>query len=281
MEKIAIVTDTAADLPEKFIKENNINVLAFRIIYKDKEYRDKIDITSEEVYKNLEVEVPKSSMPSLQDMDDLYSRLEEEGYTHVIGITISSGLSGMFNGIKMIADDHPKIKSFIYDSKILTMGEGVLVIECAKLVNSKKSFDEIVEEIPKIRKRIHGYFVVGTLDYLRKGGRIGRIAGTIGKFLNIKPIITVDENGIYYAYDKVRGRKQSLNRLLEIARSITEKHKCKAYIIHGYAEEEAKEFSNKVKQINNITEVNFSGCLGPVMGVHSGPGLVAIVLLEE
>ncbi|AAK78924.1 DegV family protein with EDD domain [Clostridium acetobutylicum] len=281
MEKIAIITDTTADLTEEFIKENDINVLSFRIIYKDKEYKDKVDITSEEVYRNFEIEVPKSSMPSLQDMEDLYKKLEEEGYTHAIGITLSSGLSGIFNGLKMIADEHSKIKSFIYDSKLISLGEGALVEECSKMIHNNKSFDEIVKAIPEIRKKIHLFFVVGTLDYLKKGGRIGKIAGTIGKLLNIKPIVSVDDNGVYYAYDKVRGRKQSLNRVMEIAKDITKNSKCRAYVMHGDAEKESKEFFKKVKELPNINNAFYNGCISPVSGVHSGPGLVGLVLLEE
>ncbi|URZ15531.1 DegV family protein [Clostridium felsineum] len=281
MEKIAIITDTTADLTTEFIKEHNINVLSFRIIYRDREYKDKVDITSEEVYKNFEIEVPKSSMPALQDMEELYQKLEEEGYTHAIGITLSSGLSGIFNGLKMIAEEHNKIKSFIYDSKLISLGEGAIVEECVRMLENNKSFDEIVNEIPEIRKRIHLFFVVGTLDYLRKGGRIGKIAGTIGKLLNIKPIVSVDENGVYYAYDKVRGRKQSLNRVLEIAKDITKENNCRAYVMHGHAEEETREFFEKIKGLPNINNAMYNGCISPVSGVHSGPGLVGLVLLEE
>lgn len=281
MEKIALITDTTADLTEELINKYGINVLPFRIIYSDREYKDKVDITAEEVYRNFKVEIPTSSMPALQDMEDLYDKLEKEGYTHVIGITLSTGLSGIFNGLKLTADNHKGIKSFIYDSKSVTLGEGVLVVECGKLIQSGKSFDEIVKEIPFIKKRIHMFFVVGTLEYLKKGGRIGKLSGTIGQFLNIKPIITVNEEGCYYAYDKVRGRKQSINRMLEIAKNITNKCKCSVYVAHGDAEEEARDLFEKAKMLPNVVYSYFGGCVTPVIGVHSGPGALGIVLLEE
>lgn len=281
MEKIAIITDTTADLTQDDIEKYKINVLSFRIIYSDREYKDKVDITSEEVYRNFEKEVPTSSMPALEDMENLYSKLENEGYTHVIGITLSTGLSGIFNGLKLTADGHKDIKSFIYDSKMISLGEGALVIECAKLVESGKTFNEIVEEIPLIRKRIHLFFVVGTLDYLKKGGRIGKVAGTIGQLLNIKPIVSIDKDGYYYSYDKVRGRKQSINRMLEIAKEHTSNHRCIAYVMHGDAEEEAKSFFEKVKLLPNIIDSCYNGCISPVSGVHSGPGLIGLVFLDE
>ncbi|MFL0250364.1 DegV family protein [Clostridium neuense] len=280
MEKIALITDTTADLSEEVINKYGINVLSFRIIYSDKEYKDKVDITAEEVYRNFKFEIPTSSMPALQDMEDLYDKLEREGYTHAIAITLSTGLSGIFNGLKLTAENHKNIKSFIYDSKSVSLGEGVLVEECAKLIQEGKSFDEIVKEVPLIKKRIHMFFVVGTLEYLKKGGRIGKIAGTIGQFLNIKPIIGIDEEGCYYSYDKVRGRKQSLNRIYEIAKDIISKGKCNVYIAHGDAEEEAHDLFKKVKMLPNVVNLYFGGCVTPVIGVHSGPGSLGIVLLE-
>lgn len=281
MEKIALITDTTADLSKETIDKYNINVLSFRIIYSDREYKDKVDITSEEVYSNLEKEVPTSSMPALQDMEDLYDKLEKEGYTHAIAVTLSTGLSGIFNGLKLTAEGHPNIKSFVYDSKSISLGEGVMIKECGRLIEEGKSFDEIVSEIPKIKKRMHLFFVIGTLEYLKKGGRIGKLSGIIGKFLNIKPIASIDDEGLYYCYDKVRGRKQSLNRVLEIAKEITDHKKCCAYVMHGHAEAEARSFFEKLKLLPNITKAYFGGCLSPVAGVHSGPGLVGLVLLEE
>lgn len=281
MEKIALITDTTSDLTDELINKYEINVLSFRIIYSNKEYKDKVDITAEEVYRNFKVEIPTSSMPALQDMEDLYDKLEGEGYTHVIAITLSTGLSGIFNGLKLTAENHKNIKSYIYDSKSVSLGEGVLVVECAKLIKLGKSFDEIVKELPLIKKRSHMFFVVGTLEYLKKGGRIGRLSGTIGQFLNIKPIIAVNEEGCYYPYDKVRGRKQSLNRIFDIAKELTSKCKCSVYIAHGDAEEEARELLEKVKMLPNVVHSYFGGCVSPVIGVHSGPGALGLVVLEE
>ncbi|MCD2347338.1 DegV family protein [Clostridium guangxiense] len=281
MEKIALITDTTSDLSEEIINKYGINVLSFRIIYSDREYKDKVDITSEEVYKNFKFEIPTSSMPALQDMEELYNKLEREGYTHAIAITLSTGLSGIFNGLKLTAENHKNIKSYIYDSKSVTIGEGVLALECAKLIQSGKSFDEIVKEIPFIKKRIHMFFVVSTLEYLKKGGRIGKLSGTIGQFLNIKPIIAVNEEGTYYPYDKVRGRKQSINRLLEIAKDITSKCKCSVYIAHGDAELEARDLFEKAKVLPNVVSAHFCGCVTPVIGVHSGPGALGLVVLEQ
>lgn len=281
MSKIALITDTTCDLSEDIIDKYNIKVLPFRIIYKDKEYRDKIDITPEEVYDNMSKEVPTSSMPSMHDMEKLFTSLEEEGYTHAIVITLSTGLSGIYNGVRVVSEHHPKINTFICDSKSISMGEGALVEECAKLIESGKSFEEVIEAIPYIKERIHLFFIVPTLEYLKKGGRIGKVAGTIAEVLDIKPIISPDSEGKYSTYAKVRGKKQAMKRLFKIGKDILKEKKCKVYVMNGSAQEDAQKLYDAFKDETNISELHFGGSISPVSGVHSGPGLVGLVLVEE
>lgn len=281
MEKIALITDTTSDLSEEFIKEYNIQVLPFRIIYKDREYLDKVNITPEEVYEGFKKEVPTSSMPSMDDMENLFKKLEDEGYTHAIAIVLSTGLSGIYNGIKIVSESHPKINTLIWDSKSISLGEGAQVINCGNLIKKGLSFEEIKEEIPKFYEKVHLYFVVGTLDYLKKGGRIGKVSGTIGELLNIKPIVSPDKNGVYATVDKVRGRKQSLNRLVDIAKGHLKEHKCIVYVMHGDALEDSNWFYDNIKSEARITSMNYGGCISPVSGVHSGPGLVGLVMVED
>lgn len=282
MSNIAIITDTTCDLPVEIIKQYHINVLPFRIIYKDREYRDKFEITPEKVYNNFANEIPTSSMPSMDDMEKMFQEIEEKGCKEVIAIVLSTGLSGIYNGIQVVSENHPNLRTFICDSQSISMGEGALVVECAKLAESGKSFDEIVETIPSIKKRIHLFFVVGTLEYLKKGGRIGKVSGTIAELLNIKPIISIDsKDGKYFTYDKVRGKKQALNRLISIGEEILDKNKCSIYVMHGNGEEEAKKVYMQMKEKANVISSTWGGCISPVSGVHSGPGLIGLVLVEE
>lgn len=281
MSRIALITDTTGDLPESTVTKYNIHVLPFRIIYKDREYKDKYEITPEEVYGNLEKEIPTSSFPALEDMENLFAKLEKEGYTHVIAVVLSSGLSGIYNGMKVASENFPNLTTYICDSQSISLGEGALAEEVAKLIADGKDFDFIVSEIPKIKKRIHLFFVVGTLEYLKRGGRIGKVSGTIAEMLNIKPIISVDnEDGKYFTYDKVRGRKQSLNRLVEIGTKFLDEKKCRIYVMHGDSEADAKKVFDILKQHPNAAESVLGGCISPVSGVHSGPGLVGLVIVE-
>ena len=258
MQKIALITDSACDLDLNTLKENNINLLPLRIIYSNGDYRDRLDISPQEVYDNLEKEVPKTSLPSAQETEETLNKLEEEGYTHVICISISSGLSGSFNAIRLALEDHPKLTSFVYDSKILAYPQGEIVLEVAKLIKEGKSFEEIVKEIPEIRKRVIGYFTINTLEYLKKGGRIGRLAGTVGELLNLKPIITTDEDGVYYNVAKVRGRKQSLSKMTELLKGYLAKGKCEVAVLHAGCEDEAIKYMNSLKDLTNVVSIKIA-----------------------
>lgn len=273
MQKIALITDSACDLDLNTLKENNINLLPLRIIYSNGDYRDRLDISPQEVYDNLEKEVPKTSLPSAQETEETLNKLEEEGYTHVICISTSSGLSGSFNAIRLALEDHPKLTSFVYDSKILAYPQGEIVLEVAKLIKEGKSFEEIVKEIPEIRKRVIGYFTINTLEYLKKGGRIGRLAGTVGELLNLKPIITTDEDGVYYNVAKVRGRKQSLSKMTELLKEYLAKGKCEVAVLHAGCEDEAIKYMNSLKDLTNVVSIKIAE-ISPALGIHGGPGLI-------
>lgn len=277
MQKIALIVDSACDLSLETIKEKNIKLLPLRISYSHGEYKDKIDISADEIYSNLEKEVPKTSLPSAEDLEEILVSLENDGYTHVIAVTISSGLSGTYNSIRLALEDHPKLVSHVFDTKILAMPEGIVAMDVADLINSGKSFEEIVDALPTIRKNIAGYFTVNTLEYLTKGGRIGRIAGTIGEMLNLKPVVSVDEDGVYYTVCKARGRKQSIIKLTGILKDALIQGPCNVWVLHGGVLEEAKSFLESIKNLNNIVNIDIAQ-ISPALGVHGGPGLLGLAI---
>ncbi len=282
MSKIALITDSTSDLSPEIIEKYNIQVLSFKIIYKDREYVDGIEITPEDVYDRLKIEVPTTALPSLKDMHDLYKRLETEGYTHAIIVTLSSGLSGIHNAVTLVSQSYPNIQSYVYDSKSISLGEAYLVEECGKMIQAGKDFQEIIAAFPIMKKKMHLFFVVGTLEYLVKGGRIGRVVGTIGDILNIKPIISIGESdGKYYTVDKVRGRKRSLKRLKEIGQNILAQNKCQISVMSGAAKAEGQQIAEEFARETNAISVCYGGAISPVAGVHSGPGLVGVLLVED
>lgn len=279
MQKIAILTDSASDLTNEEMNKYNIKFAPFKIIYSDREYEDKVDITPNEMYASLKREIPTTSLPSREAIEKILCSLEEEGYTHVISINISCELSGTGNSVRLALEDHPKLISYVYDTKTLCMAEGVIVLEAAKLVQAGKSFEEIVEALPIFRSKSHCYFTLNTLEYLKRGGRIGKVAGTIGELLNLKPLIHVGDDGIYHTYAKLRGRKQSINKLYEILNEYLIKGKCNVWLIEGDALEEVTEICNSVKGLSNVNEVNIT-TVGPALGVHTGPGLIGFIIQQ-
>lgn len=280
MQKIAVLTDSGSDLTLEQLKENNIELAPFKIIYSYGEFEDRIDLSPEEVYDSLKKEIPKTSLPSTAKIESILNKLEAEGYTHVIAVTISSGLSGTSNAIRLALEDHPNLISYVYDTKILSMAEGALVLNTAEMIKEGKSFEEIIEKLPKFREKTYGYYTINTLEYLKKGGRIGKVAGTIGEILNLKPIISVNQEGVYYTYAKVRGRKQSINKIFKIAKEHLEKSKCKVWVLNGGSS--AEEFDNLYKLISELDNIESiaPATIGPAFGVHTGPGLLGVVVQE-
>jgi DegV family protein with EDD domain len=280
MDKIALVTDSTSDLDKEIVDKYDIKVLPLRIVYKDKEYIDRVNITPKEVYDNLHIEIPHTSLPSMQDIENLFLKLEKEGYTHIIVVSISSGLSGTYNTLKLVSENHPKLEITVFDSKSLTLGAGAIIIKCAELIKNGNTYEEIVKILPKIRDNISVHYIVDTLKYLIEGGRIGRVSGTVGELLNIKPIISINSEGIYYTYAKVRGKKKALSTLFEISTDILKTTKSRVWIMHGGAEEEGRKFYELFRNIENITYLGF-GDISPVAGVHTGPGLIGVVIMKE
>jgi len=280
MSKIALITDSTSDVDKEMIEKYDLKVLPLRIIYKDREYIDRVTITPKEVYDNFAYEIPSTSLPSMQDMEDMYLKLEEEGYTHAIAVVISANLSGTYNTLRLVSENHPSIETCVFDSKSLTIGEAAIVEECGEMIKSGKSFDEIVEALPEIQSRVTVYYAVDTLKYLIKGGRIGKVSGTIGEILNIKPIISINSDGVYYTYAKAKGKKKAISKLVDIAREALELTPCKIWVMHGGAYEEVKPFSETIAALPNITRLSF-GEISPVAGVHTGPGLLGIIIVKE
>lgn len=276
-EKIALVTDSGSDLPKEVIEKYNIHIIPLKIIYKDREYDDGVDISPDEVYAKFSQEVPKTSMPSQIDIIKLFDRLKQEGYKKILAIHLSCNLSGTVDMIKMISKNYEDIEIEVIDSKSVSIGVGMLVYEAAKLISEHFSITEIKESLQKIKDRISVFYCIPVLDYLRKGGRIGLVAATLGTIMDLKPIISVNKEGRYYSHAKVRGRKKSLEKLLEIAIDVIKDQKVNISIYHGAAMEEAQKFKDYFSKLPNVQEI-FFGQISPSMVVHTGPGLVGLAI---
>ena len=276
-EKIAVLCDSCSDVPEKYLQKYHIFVLPLKVIYKNKEYLDGVNITPQEVYQSMEQEIPSTSLPDGSLVKECFEKIKQEGYQKVIVITLSSGLSGTNNLIRLIAKDENDLDIEIIDTKNIAIGSGFHAIQACKYIEEGLNFQEIVDKIKMNIKDSKVFFVVKSLEYLHKGGRIGLVANLFGNALNLKPIISCNDNGIYYTVSKVRGRKQSISKTMDLALKQIGTHKhYHLAIVHGDAKDECDEviakFKEQIKQADEFVE----GQISPCLGVHTGPGLIGI-----
>lgn len=276
MDKIALITDSSCDLSKDLIKENNINVIPLRICYSYGDFRDGVDITASEVYDNFYKEIPSTSMPSPGDFIAAIDKVKSEGYTHCLVVAISAGLSGTYSMMKTISDEIEGIKIHVLDSMLLSRALGMVTLEAARLINSGLSFNEIINKLEMFKSRTKVFFTVDTLEYLQKGGRIGKVAATIGSVLNLKPVISIGVDGKYYTHSKARGKKNALEKMLEPLKAFVKNTKANVSILEGMAEDDANYLYNKIKEISNVNDICITK-ITPSLVVHTGPGSIGIV----
>lgn len=280
MEKIGIITDSAADLLKGEYDPSLLKIVPLKIAFSNGEYKDGVTISPEETYRRMDEEIPKTSLPDGQDMLDAIDYFKENGFTHIIGLFISSGLSGTYNAFRNVCHDVKGIVIEAIDTKELSMAQGVNVLRSLNMIKEGKSFDEIVKEAKDFKNKINTYFVLDTLEYLIKGGRIGKVSGTIGQLLNIKPIIHVNEEGIYHTIEKSRGKKQSIIKLIEyIKKHHLDLKACNVHIVHGGVIKEGEEVKKQLEAIKTINSITIRQ-LTPSLSVHTGKGLIGLIVEE-
>ncbi len=280
MGKIAIITDSSCDLSASTLQQNNIHILPLRVIYNDREYLDKINISADELYASLKTEHPSTSLPDIHYAENLINRLKTEGYTEFIFVCVSEVLSGTINCIRILMEDHTDIKYQICDGKTVGFPIGAMALKIRELIDNNFTFEQIEKAFPIIRDNTRGYIAVDTLEFLVKGGRINPIKGTIGEILHMKPIISSNDDGKLFDYAKVRGRKRSIGKLKEILDTYLADGLCKVWVLHGNAEEESNKLLNDIKDLNNISQISLE-VIGAAMGVHTGPGVVGLCVQRE
>lgn len=276
-EKIAILTDSGTDVPPELVEQYGIYVIPLKIIYKDRTYTDKVDISPEEVYERLPIEVPSTSLPDGEAITEIFDQIRSDGYERVLAITISSGLSGTFNIVRLISESIPALDIFCRDTKNIGIAAGLQVIAAAKMLDEGISWEALKEKTAANAARGRIFFNVATLEYLQKGGRIGLVAAVLGTALKLNPIISCNEEGIYYTVAKARGRKKSLEKTFNLIKEYVGNHKNIALAVaHGQAEEDAKDFYQKLKEAFPQAKEILFGTISPALVVHTGPGLLGI-----
>jgi len=280
MKKIALVTDSTADLTEEIKKEYDIHVVPLKVRFKDEEYFDN-EISSEEFYKRLENEtqLPVTSQPSPEDFTNLYRTLLKN-YEEIISIHISSGLSGTVNAAHL-AKQSLNGNIHIVDSKTISLGIGLMVMEAARNIKEGLSALQIVEGLSAMRKNIETLFTLNTLEYLQKGGRIGKVQGVVGTLLNIKPVIRVGDDGIYHTYKNARSQERALNSIVQAFKELARDRKfVKLAVAHGAAHQAGSYLKEALESALQLKTSIFTQ-VGPVIGAHTGPGTVGAAVQFE
>lgn len=275
-QKIAILTDSGSDVPYDIAKEMNIFVVPLQVNYKDCSYRDGVDIDADTMYSRLKEEIPTTSLPLGSDIDKVLQDIEAQGYTHILAVVLSSGLSGTCNLLRLVAKES-KLPMEVIDTKNIGIGSGLSVIKAAKYVKEGLSWEDLITKVNETVLKTRVFFVLDTLEYLQKGGRIGKVTALIGYALDLRPIITCDSEGIYTTVAKARGRKVSINRCLELALEFAgDSNHITLALAHGHALDEVLKLKEHLLQKLGDRVTLYIGQVSPALGVHTGPGLIGM-----
>ncbi|MBI0032390.1 DegV family protein [Lactobacillus sp. M0396] len=278
--KIALVTDSTSAITKQEAERNNIIVVSIPIIIGKKEYLENVDITSDQLFKMQRegADFPKTSQPSTGDLIRLFDSLNDKGYEAIIAITLSSGISGFYQTLCNIAENHPKYNLHAIDTRMTVRLQGNLVLAAAKMIKNGLDLDTILTRLEKIRSTIDEIFVVNDLNNLSRGGRLSNAGAFIGSMLNIKPLLTFKDGNIV-AFDKIRSMKRAFIKIKKLTvkkiDQLPYKDKIKLFIIDSNDSsqvDEAKAFLTEKFPEQNISVTKFS----PVIATHLGEKSFAI-----
>ncbi|MDO4288908.1 MAG: DegV family protein [Eubacterium sp.] len=282
-EKIAVLTDSCADIPRHLIEAHDIHVLPLKIAFEGKTYTDGVDITPAEVCQRIKAELPKTSLPSPQEVQGLYQKIYDEGYRKVFALSLSSALSGTYNLVKLTGEQFQGLEVYAADTKSGSLGTGAIALHVAELIEAGESFEAIKALIPRLIENTHVYFSVDTLEYLQKGGRIGKITAAAGTLLNVKPIISFDAEGQLVSVAKLRGRKKSLQKMAALAAGHFQPGKrCKIMVANGGCPDEMAAVKGLYTELLPDYEALYEGEVDSTLSAHVGPNLLGagILLLD-
>lgn len=283
-QKIAILTDSCADVPAHMAKTEPIFIVPLKITYSEGSYSDGVDITARQVYQRLPAEIPKTSLPDGATITQALQQIKDEGYEKVLAIIFSSGLSGTYQMVELIGEEFPGLEVAAFDTKSGSLGTGATVLQAAEYLRQGKTWEELLSLIPRLIKNTTVFFSVDTLEYLQKGGRIGRITWVAGTMLNIKPILTFAPSGELTSIAKVRGRKASIERLCDLVyEKYTPGSRVNIMTAHGDAPQDGELVKKVLLSRIPAFVHHYESEIDCTLGVYVGPHLLGagIQILEE
>lgn len=282
-----ITTDNMADLPEEYLKEKQLLTMSLTYLLDGQTYNAENSLPYQEFYKKMrEGCMPTTSQINPQEAKEKLAEFLKIN-KNIIHIAFSGGLSGTFNSVRLAAqelmEEQPDCKITVIDSLAASMGEGLLVYKALEQQEAGLSYEEMVEWIESNKLHVCHYFTVDDLFHLYRGGRVSKAAAVLGTMINLKPVLHVDDEGHLIPLSKVRGRKKSLNALVDGMEKQMGSWKEKNDIIflsHGDCYEDALYVQEQIKKRFGIEKFMISP-VGPTIGAHSGPGTVALFFMGE
>jgi DegV family protein with EDD domain len=279
--RIAVVTDSTSDIPRHLVEELGIHVVPQILIMGDRTWLDGIDIDPPAFYELLRTspDFPSSSQPSVVNFQEVFTGLSQDA-DGIIAVLISDELSGTLNSAYMAAENLPDLPLEIIDTRSVSIQLGFIVLEVARAVAAGADLQTAADLARSLIGRVHVYFVVDTLEYLHRGGRIGAAARLFGTALNLKPILTI-QDGIVTPVTKVRSRRKAIETLFQvIEEQVAGADRVHMAVLHVAAPEEAASLAEKVEARFQPVEMIHAEC-GPVVGAHAGPGTLGIAFYTE
>lgn len=274
--KVAVLTDSTAYLPKEWVDKHNISVVPLLVVWGEEELYDNVDIGANEFFNRLPSAkvMPSTSQPTPNAFKEIFEKLAGQGYD-ILCVHISSKFSGTINSAEQAAKMVPEANIEIVDSLCTIMGTGWPALFAARAAEKGADLATCKQIAETAREHIYTLFAVDTLEFLHRGGRIGGAAALLGTALNLKPILYV-KDGAIESLEKVRTRKKSLSRLVELAvEQIGVKRPVYMGVSHANAEEEAKQVLAMLEEQVEIKESVLT-YVSPVIGTHTGPGTVAL-----
>ncbi len=276
--KIALLTDSCADLPPQLREGKPIYVVPLRILCQDGEYQDGVDIHAPDIYRRLKAgELPRTSLPDGGTISDTLDRIRADGYERVLAVMLSGGLSGTCNMVRVQAEQREDLEIAVYDSRSGSLAIGVTLLQLWEEIQAGASWEELKNRrTPFLIRNIFPFFSVDTLEYLFRGGRIGRITALAGTMLHIKPIVTFAPDGQLQSIAKVRGRRQVQEKILTLIREKlgSGRRRYNLGMANGGAPAEMAELGEKMRRAFPHYEHFWAAEMDATLSVYIGDGVI-------
>lgn len=274
--KLAVITDSSAALRAASVARDDVFVLSIPVNIDGENYIEGINLTVEEFYQKMAVskDLPKTSQPSLLELEEILAKVKEKGYTHAIGLFLSSGISGFYQNIQYLVDEFDGLTIAFPDTKITSAPLAMMVDNVLKWADGGADFEEILGKLDREIAKTTAFIMVDDLNHLVKGGRLSNGAALLGNLLSIKPILYFTSEGKIEVYEKVRTEKKAIKRLLELLQEQTKDGQYQIAVIHSNAAEKAKLFQEQLAEAGVGNDLPIVA-LGSIIGTHLGEGAVA------